>query len=1753
MILAANRILPILTLTAAQLIALADADVYINEFMAANGKTIRDSNGDYPDWIELYNAGPDTVNLGGWSLTDSTNNLAKWVFPSTNLTAGSYLLVFASGKDRAIAGAELHTNFALDADGEYLALVGPEGEIVSEFGPAYPKQFVDVSYGLRLGRFYYFPQPTPRAANVGGYNSFVSDTKFSHDRGFYTNAFDLVITTATADATIVYTTNGSAPNLTATTTNGIVYSGPIRIDRTIVVRAAAFKEGFQPSNIDTHTYLFVDDIIRQSPTGSPPWPGWPNKGTLSTGQVIDYGMDPDIVDHPKYRDTIKSDLLTIPSFSVVMDLNDLFSTSTGIYANPGGDGRTWERKCSLELIHPDGRKGFQVNCGIRIRGGYSRSGNNPKHAFRLFFREVYGAPKLEYPVFGDNAADRFDCFDLRTAQNYSWSFEGDARCTFLRDQFSRDTQLDMGHNSERGDFCHLYINGQYWGLYNTCERPEASYGASYFGGKKEDYDVIKVSPDNGYTIGATDGNMTNWTRLYNICRAGLTNDATYELIQGNNPDGTRNPGYPKYIDLDNLMDYMLVILYTGNLDAPISNFLGNNSPNNFYAIRNRLGSDGFRFVAHDSEHTLLDVNVSRIGPFAAGNSSVSTSNPQWVWQKMWTNAEFKIAMADRVHKHFFNGGALTPEACTTRLMRRKNEIDRAIVAESARWGDSKRATPLTRDNWVAAVNTILNTFFPGRSQIVLNQLKGKGLYPNITAPTFSKHGGAVNAGFALSITAPSGTIYYTRDGSDPRVRGGAVSPTAIPYTKPIVISESTLVKSRVLSGTNWSALNEADFTVIQTYTNLLITEIMYHPPDEGDVDGDAFEFIELKNANPFEIDLSGVRFTNGIKYEFPRGTRLGPGQFVVLVADPVSFAHRYPGVRIDGVYEGNLSNGGERITIVHAVGTTLFSVEYKDAMPWPAAADGVGFSLVPTDPNSNPAPDNPYNWRASSRIGGSPGTDDPVVGVAPVVVNECLPHSDSPETDAIELYNPTGEYVDLSGWYLTDDRATPKKFRIPNGTQIAPHGFLVFTEKDFNPTPGVAPSFSLNSAGDQVYLFSATADGELTGYSDGFSFGAASSGMTFGRFTNSVGEVQFPAQLQPTLGSENAGPRVGPVVINEIHYWPPPGGIEFIELKNITDQTVKLYDPQFPTNTWRINGIGFSFPTNTEIAPHGLLVITATAPDAFRASSPVPANVPVLGPYPGILQDNGEMIELQCPDEPNLADDGTLVVPYVTVDAVRYNDKAPWPADAAGTGSSIERINPAAYGNDPVNWRASNGTPSPGLENNGNRPPIVKAGPDVELSATMFPLEVQLDGSVKDDGLPSPPGMLDITWRLVSGAANVLFINPHSAATTVQLPGTGIYMLELSASDSQVESSDRVVITVTRPSGPITLLPAGSKWRYRDDGSDQGTNWVGLAFADASWKSGNAQLGYSVGSPENDEVTVLGYGSDANNKYITYYFRTTFVVPDPAAVTSLTAKLLRDDGAVVWINGREAYRDNMPEGPVNYKTTASAAVGGADESTFFERSLDPSILRSGTNIVAIEIHQSSASSSDLSFDFQLDATVFPDNRPPTVEAGPDLTNTVGQLAILSGRFSDDGLPNPPGVVSVRWEKVSGPGEVAFLDPTLWTTGARFSVPGDYVLKLTADDGASTVSDHVNVRVLPGVTPQPVVESAVIGGDAEPVLIFKFNTAPGWRYKIEYCDSLTDADWQVLAEYPVQSETRLITVSDPVSTERPSRFYRVVQE
>jgi hypothetical protein len=1609
----------------------------------------------------------------------------------------------------------------------------------------------------------FFATPTPVGLNSGGFVAFVADTKFSVERGFCSTPFSLVITTATATATIIYTTDGSIPSLN----NGSIYGGPLAINGTTVIRAAAFKDGFQPSGVDTQTYLFLNDVIRQSPNGETP-PGWPGSWGAN---VVDYGMDPDVVNNPVYSGEISNSLAAIPSYSIVTELSNLFDPATGIYANAGQDGIDWERPASIELIYPDGTEGFHINAGIRIRGGYSRSPNNPKHAFRLFFRPEYGASKLSYPVFGSQGAESFDGFDLRTFQNYSWSFEGDYRFIGLRDQFSRDTQLAQGQPAERGGYYHLYINGQYWGLFNTAERPEASYGASYFGGDKEDYDVIKVNTSAGYSVFATDGNMDAWTRLWQAATNGFASDAAYFKVQGLNVDGTRNPAYENLLDVDNLIDYMLVIFFSGNIDAPISAFIGDNNPNNMYAVRNRTGlAGGFRFFAHDSEHTLLhesalgnndELHRDRTGPFPAGDpvqqgaaTALARSNPQYLFTRLTANAEFRLRLADRIQKQFFNGGVLTTAGCRARFLARSNQIYSAVVAESARWGDSKRTAPLTRNaEWVTEMNRVGGDYFAQRPGIVLGQFVAKGWFPTVTAPSFSQYGGNVTKGFQLAITAPAGVIYYTRDGSDPRLRGGGISPGALVYSGPLALDQSAQVKARALNAGTWSALTEATFYVIQNFTDLLITEIMYHPPSTTNLDGDEFEFVELKNVASTNLELSGVRFTNGILFTFPIGTFVAPGQFVVLVSNPAAFTNKYPGARVDGVYTNRLSNGGETVALTHVTGAPIFSVNYGTRPPWPPAADGEGFSLVPVNPNFNPDPANPLNWRASAVIGGSPGADDAPANIPRVFINEALTHTDPPQLDTIELYNPNPTNVNIGNWYLTDQRTVPQKFRFPADTTIPANGYKSFTEQDWNPTPPSTNSFRLDSHGEQIYLYSADTNGALTGYSDGFAFGAAQNGVSFGRYVISTGEAQYPAQRANTLGAPNAGPRVGPVVINEIQYHPAPGGDEFIELKNITNAPVKLYDPLFPTNTWRLNGTGYFFPTNVDIAPNGLLLLVAIDPATFRARYGVPAGVPVFGPYPGALQGNGETLALQCPDHPDFdTNTGTIFIPYFDVDAVRFDDKAPWPTNADGSGASLERVVSSAYGNDPINWHASAGGPSPGLENAGNRPPFVNAGFDRSFMVTNVPLAVVMAATATDDGLPNPPGALTVNWSQISGPGNVWFDDVHQPGTTAHFPGLGTYGLRLTANDGTNQVSDDVAITVQRSTAttPVILVAKGSVWKYLDNGSDQGTAWRSRAFNDQSWNSGPAPLGYGDANGQ-WPATTNSYGPDPNNKYVTTYYRRSFTLTNPALVTNLVVRVQRDDGVIVYLNGTGIFTNNMPANvAIGYLTNALGVVGGVDETTFYSQTVSPSLLVGGTNVLAAEVHQANTNSSDIIFDLEFTGDLLPPNQSPVVNAGADQTITLPASATLSASATDDAFPIPPGLLSWGWSKFSGPGTVTFANLSALNTSASFSTNGTYVLRLTANDGAAAVSDDLVVTVYPSFLP-PRIESSVWSAGPPPSFRITFTALAGLSYTVQYRDSLTTGGWLKLADVPAQSTTQSVAIPDATAPNSSRRYYRIV--
>ncbi len=810
----------------------ARVPVVINELLAANS-SLADPQGEFDDWIELYNLGSTAVDLGGAYLTDDPSAPTKWQIPvgkaaQTTLPPHGYLLIWA---DKETADSGLHAGFALDAGGEELVLLQADGTTVID-SISFGEQRAGVSYGRfpdGADTWSLLEPPTPKARNVRTFAGYLETPQMSPGHGLYSSPVAVTITCTVPGATIYYTKDGSEPYLTATSrpnTGATVYNGPVLISKTTCLRATAIRTGWKPSPVSTQTYIFIADVIKQCADGRSPGGGWPS-GPVN-GQVFDYAMDPDVVNNPQYRDLMDDALLAIPSISLVTNLANLVDPARGVYVRAGSEGPEWERPVSVELIHPDGWEGFQIDAGIRIRGGFSRGGSNAKHSFRLFFRSDYGPPTLKYPLFDDEGAKEFKNVDLRTSQNYAWSldsFNPGEKNTFVREEFCRDLQRETGQPYTRTRYYHLYIDGLYWGLYETQERSEASYAATYFGGEPEDYDVIMTE---NHRAASTDGSIDEWNLLWDLCQQGFDTEARYYAVQGKRPDGTDDPTLPVRVDVVNLIDYMLGIFYTGNDDAPAT--LGSyTQANNFFAIRNRRleARFGWKFFAYDNEHSLgayRGVNDDRTAPITAGQSR-EHFNPQWLHQKLMVHPEYRMLFADRAHKHMFNGGAMTPEKAIALCLSRANQIDLAIIAESARWGDqrpSRANNPYTKADWWKEVDGYLNkTFFPVRTGIVLNQLRNRGLYPQIAAPVFQVngrylHGGHLAATDTLSMTG--GTIWYTLDGSDPRLPGktgpAAETQTLVPENAP----KRVLVPTKDI-GDTWKSGGAFDDSVWTSVTS----------------------------------------------------------------------------------------------------------------------------------------------------------------------------------------------------------------------------------------------------------------------------------------------------------------------------------------------------------------------------------------------------------------------------------------------------------------------------------------------------------------------------------------------------------------------------------------------------------------------------------------------------------------------------------------------------------------------------------------------------------------------------------------------------------------------------------------------------------------------------------------------------------------------------------------------------------------------
>ncbi len=1311
----------------------ARSQVVINEFLAINNTGLQDENGDRSDWIELFNAGTQVVDLGDAYLTDSASNLKKWRFPSTNLAAGAYLVVFASDKHRRVSGFPLHTNFKLSGDGEYLGLVAADGvTVLDAYAPAFPAQLTDVSYGrsmLLAEGVGYFATPTPGASNHLAAVAKVDDVSVSVGRGIYENPVEVLLATTTPGARIHYTDDGREP-----TTNDWLFAAPLSIARTTVIRSRAFKTGYLSSMVSTHTYLFPGDVVDQPlvPSGYPAtWKGY----------AADYGMEDQPQDLRRLaggldlsleeaRERVQASLRGLPALCLSMSVADWFDSSIGIYANPTSEGSAWERRCAVEYLPLDAAEGFGLQAGVEIHGQTSRQpAETPKHGLQVIFRKTYGSATLDYPLFDSSEIRKINTLILRADARDAWAGYGHfgipnprGQATYMRDAWLTETQREMGVAMPGRRYVHLFLNGLYWGVYNMTERPDHHVAAMRLGGDPDDYDAVKnVSP----TV-AINGTLDKWNQLKTLAGVGFASMADYQSVQGRRLDGTRDPVLEILCDVDALIGFVLAGVYSAPYDWP-GNWFGNRMRG--------AASSGFHFYNWDGD-TAFALAEPTINKVLIANHAWFNNSASAIDRGMRMSSEYRLRMADAVAKHYFNGGTLTVPAAVARWRRLADDLRPGLIAESARWGDYRRDVNPTavgsldlytpHEHWEPTVDLIATNLIPSRHVLVLNQLHQNALFPTLPPPVLSvdgepQHGGDFTPGAILTMLH-SNTVYYTVDGSDPRIPGsGAVSPTA--RTGELTLVWSVSIKARAYASGVWSALTEAVFVESSAHVPV-ISELMYAPRSPaGDVSGrtaDDYEFIELHNPSHQPIGLAGLRFTEGVRFDFSRAahTVMQPGAYLLLVKNAEALRMRHPDLQalsIAGEFERvysfpqtSLRTGGETLRLTDLTNGTVLRVRYRNERGWPLQAAGAGHSLVPLrESDQTPSLDYGGHWRASARLDGSPGHPDPEPLIT-LRLNEFGAHTDysnglpwQDSNDWIELVNAGAHPVSFQDWYLSDRADDLKRWALSADGTLFPGALVVFDEVTGFHTNANA-GFGLSKAGEELFL-SYLPGTDADRVADAVRFEAQENGLSEGRWPDGTGWWQ--PGMTPTPGGSNALPAPG-VVMHEVMYH--PGGsdeedllehLEFIELYNAGTLPVPLFNEAGP---WRIQGgVRYRFPGSVWLDPGARIVVVGFDPHAqagesaaFRAHYRLgDGEVLLLGPWDGRLSNRGERLALEFPLSP---DDSTAEPHWGIVDEGIYFDRDPWPAEADGLGASLQRLESNRSGNDPANWYATL-EPTPGL------------------------------------------------------------------------------------------------------------------------------------------------------------------------------------------------------------------------------------------------------------------------------------------------------------------------------------------------------------------------------------------------------------------------------------------------------------------------
>lgn len=749
----------------------AVSDIVITEFMASNLSGLQDEDGAFPDWIELYNSSASSVNLDGYYLTNDSANLTQWRCPAKSLGAKQYLVVFASEKNKKEPAGNLHTNFKLDAAGEYLALIEPDGQTAAfQYSPKFPRQMPEVSYGVAqdaggqpdAAQKLYFSQPTPRAVNGAGFTDIAEEPHFSQTSGAFAANFNLALSTVSAGNAIRYTTNGTEP-----TAGSPAYTAPIAIGATSVVRAKTFHDGLLPSPTASHYFVKV------------------------TGAATTFSSNLPV--------------FVINTFGTGINQNTYTSGHLLIMA-PDGDGRA----SMTEPPH------FAGNAALKVRG--SSTAGDPKASYTMEIRDAFGQD-LDAEILGLPEESDFVLY----APYY---FDR----ALIRNALIFEISNEVGRYAARTRYCEVYLNTgtsavsqtNYVGVYTFMEKikrdrnrvniekltPGDNAMPDIGGGYMLKIDRLDPGDQGvsagGFTLGLVEPKEQEITAQQKSWIQNYINTFVNVLNGPNFTDPVN--GYARYIDPDSWIDHHILNVLPMNVDALRLSA---------YFYKSRYGRIEYGPIwDFDRSMDSYDGRDDNAQTWKGTGDATDFFGYPW-WSRLFQDPDFWQKWRDRWQE--LRQNVLSEQNIHDLIDSMAAELDEAQARNFQKWPSVAPAVSYAQE--ISRLKQWLDTR--------LVWIDSNFLVP----PIFSPPSRQIIPGFQISMNAGTGTIYYTTDGADPRLPGGGVSPSAIEYgssNAATLLSPSTHTQVRVLVpsdgslGTSWTGLSFNDASWRQGTTGIAV-------------------------------------------------------------------------------------------------------------------------------------------------------------------------------------------------------------------------------------------------------------------------------------------------------------------------------------------------------------------------------------------------------------------------------------------------------------------------------------------------------------------------------------------------------------------------------------------------------------------------------------------------------------------------------------------------------------------------------------------------------------------------------------------------------------------------------------------------------------------------------------------------------------------------------------------------------------------